>query len=287
MNHSEITFRPGRSSDAEATAKICFDAFTDINLQHGFAPDFKAPEMTLGFMKMILENPHVISVVAEKSGKIVGSNFLWEGAIGGIGPITVDQTIQDKGVGRQLMEYLLQQAEQRHMAGTRLVQAAFNRRSLSLYTKLGFNVREPLACLQGTPIHEKIPGHEVRKMSEADIDACCDVCTRIHGHDRRGELFVGIAQKTALVVEHAGRITGYATDIGLFGHTVAMNNIDLMALIAAADQISGPGFLLPMRNGEIFRWCLSHGLRMVQPMTLMSRGLYNEPQGSFLASILF
>jgi hypothetical protein len=32
---------------------------------------------------------------------------------------------------------------------------------------------------------------------------------------------------------------------------------------------------------------LHQGLKVVQPMTLMSFGLYNEPQGAFLPSIIF
>ena len=59
------------------------------------------------------------------------------------------------------------------------------------------------------------------------------------------------------------------------------------ALIGAAPAFVGPSFLLPTRNGEVFRWCLAHGLRVVQLMTLMSLGLYNEPQGAFLPSILY
>ena len=72
-----------------------------------------------------------------------------------------------------------------------------------------------------------------------------------------------------------------------FGHSVALSNPALVALIAAADRFTGPGFLLPSRNAEVFRWCLSRGLRVVQPMTLMTTGLYNEPRGAFLPSILF
>ena len=60
-----------------------------------------------------------------------------------------------------------------------------------------------------------------------------------------------------------------------------------MALIGAAPRVEGPGFLLPTRNSELFRWCLAQGLRVVQPMTLMSLGLYNEPKGAFLPSILY
>jgi hypothetical protein len=109
----------------------------------------------------------------------------------------------------------------------------------------------------------------------------------VHGYDRGEELRDAIARGAATLVEHDGRITGYTTIIGFFGHAVGKTNEDLKALIGAAKEFVGPGFLLPTRNGELFRWCLSRGLRIAQPMTLMSRGLYNEPAGAFFPSILY
>ena len=82
-------------------------------------------------------------------------------------------------------------------------------------------------------------------------------------------------------------MSGYATMVGFAGHAVGESNEDLQALIAGAEMITGPGFLVPARNGELFRWCLAGGFRMVQAMTLMSVGLYNEPRGVFLPSIIF
>jgi hypothetical protein len=35
------------------------------------------------------------------------------------------------------------------------------------------------------------------------------------------------------------------------------------------------------------RWCLGRGLRVTQMMTLMSMGLYNDPDGAWLPSILY
>ncbi len=96
-----------------------------------------------------------------------------------------------------------------------------------------------------------------------------------------------IGQGSASVVEHDGRLTGYTTGVGFFGHCVGESNEDLKALIGAAPEFPGPGFLLPTRNGEVLRWCLERGLRIVQPMTLMSMGLYNEPAGAFIPSILY
>lgn len=169
----------------------------------------------------------------------------------------------------------------------RLVQAAYHSRSLCLYTTLGFEVREPLVNLQGPPLAVHIPGYTVRRATEGDLDGCNALCRRIHGHDRRGELLEAITGGTATVVEHEDRLTGYATVLGFSGHVVGESTADLKALIGAAAEFVGPGFLLPTRQGELFRWCLEHGLRVVQPLTLMSLGLYNEPRGVFLPSILY
>jgi hypothetical protein len=44
-----------------------------------------------------------------------------------------------------------------------------------------------------------------------------------------------------MVVEHFGRITGYATDIGFFAHAVAETNHDLKSLIGAASAFRPRG----------------------------------------------
>jgi hypothetical protein len=133
----------------------------------------------------------------------------------------------------------------------------------------------------------KFAGYDVRSATEVDLATCNELCRRIHGHDRCGELRDAIIRGTAKVVEHLGRIAGYATDIAFFGHAGAESNEGIKALIAAAAGIGGGGFLLPTRNGELFRWCLQNGLRLDQQMTLMTIGLYNEPAGAYLPSVLY
>jgi len=61
----------------------------------------------------------------------------------------------------------------------------------------------------------------------------------------------------------------------------------MMALLAAAPAFAGPGILIPTRNAELLRWCLVSGLRVVQPMTLMSIGLYSEPTGAWFPSVTY
>ncbi len=283
-----LKLRLGSPADAQACAGICYEAFKTISEQHGFPPDFPVPEMAQSMMSMLFSHPNVYSVVAEMAGQIVGSNFLWEeSTIAGVGPITIVLHIQNATLGRRLMEAVLERAQQQGFVGVRLVQAAFHNRSLSLYTKLGFDVQEPLANLQGPTLRLEIPGYAVRPATEEDLAACNRLCRQVHGFERGRELLQSIQKGTATIVEFDARITGYATLIGFFGHAVGESNEDLKALIGAAKSFEGSGFLLPTRNSQLFRWCLHHGLRVVQPMTLMSLGLYNQPVGAFLPSIIF
>jgi GNAT superfamily N-acetyltransferase len=283
-----LKLRRGLPEDANTCGTICYNAFSAISKEHNFAPDFPAADIAIGLMTWMLTRPGFYSVIAELDGRIVGSNFLDErNAIAGVGPITVDPGVQNHAIGRQLMESVHERAAQKNFAGVRLVQAAFHNRSLSLYAKLGYDVREPLACMQGPPVNITVPGYAVRAATDADIPQCNEVCRQIHGHDRGGELSDAIKQAKATVVEHDGRITGYATVIGFFGHAVGESNKELQALIGAATTFPRPGFLLPTRNTQLFRWCLERGLRVTQPMTLMSKGLYAEPVGAFLPSILY
>ena len=279
--------RPGRPDDAPACGRICYEAFKTISDKHNFPPDFPSAEVATGLMSKVLVMPNVYSVVAESEGHILGSNFLWEDTIAGVGPITLDPVVQNSSIGRRLMQDVMEHAQRKGFPGVRLVQAAYHNRSLSLYAKIGFVVREPLANMQGPSINEKIPGYDVRRATQEHVEACNALCHKVHGHARSPELLGAIRQGTATVVVRDGRITAYASLVGFFGHAVAATNEDLKALIAAAPEFAGPGFLVPIRNSELFRWCLEKKLRVVQPLTLMSVGLYNEPTGVFLPSILY
>lgn len=288
LNRNQATvIRRATPADAEVCGRICFDAFTTVAKEHNFPPDFPAVERATHVLSMMFSHPSFFCVVAEQDGKVIGSNCLDErGAIAGVGPITIDPVLQNRGVGQKLMKAVMERAAEKKLAGVRLIQAGYHTRSLSLYAKLGFAVREPLACMQGAM--QKTPdGYRTRSAQPDDVQACNDLCMRVHGHDRDGELRDAIRQGTAVVAESQKRITAYASSVAFFGHAVGENNDDLQALISSAKELAGPGILVPTRNAALFRWCLESGLRIVQPMTLMTVGLYNEPAGAYLPSILF
>jgi GNAT superfamily N-acetyltransferase len=285
---SVVKLRRATSDDANICGRICYEAFAAISTQHNFAPELLVPEAGVGLLRMLFSHPGFYCIVAESEGRIVGSNCLDErSAIPGIGPVTVAPEVQNLGIGRILMQAVIDRARERAFPGIRLLQATYHNRSLSLYTKLGFDTREPMSVMQGPPLKRTVEGCAVRVATENDLNGANYVCHRVHGHSRSGELRDGIGQGTALVVERHGRITGYASAFGYLGHAVGESNLDLQALIAAADVFGWPGIIVPTRNSELFRWCLEIGLRVVHPMTLMTIGLYNEPVGAYLPSVLY
>ncbi len=217
-----LALRPIAPADLPAAGRICHDAFRAIATEHNFPPDFPTPEVGISLLTDLTNSPGFYGVVAEIDGQVVGSNFIDERSpIIGLGPITVDPAAQNQGAGNALMTHMLDRAEHNGAPGVRLVQAGYHRRSLCLYTKLGFAVREHLTNLQGPALGLRLTGRTVRPAATADLAACNRLCRAVHGLGRGGSLRGAIVRGTAAVVEHDGRITGYTTEIGFGGHTVA------------------------------------------------------------------
>lgn len=281
-----VRIRPVEPRDAEACGRILYEAFATLAAEHGFPPDFESVAVATRNIEGLNADPGFHGVVAEAGGRILGSTFLDErSAIAAIGPVSVDPIAQDGHVGRALMQAMLERAAVRRFPGVRLVQIAYHNRSVSLYAKLGFEVRESLVAIHGAPLRFSVPGYHVRPATAADEAACNALCTQVHGHDRAGELRDALAAGRVRVVERLGRITAYTTGIGYFSHSVAETTDDIEALIAAADDFGRPGFIVPLRNAQLFRWCLAHDLKVFFVMNLMTVGLYQEPEGAWLPSV--
>ena len=188
----EIVVRMATPEDSAVCGQICYDAFSTINAAHGFPCDLPGSEAATGLLSMMFSSPGFYCVVAEVDGRIVGSNCLDErSVIRGVGPITIDPGAQNIGVGRKLMQAVMDRANDRGAAGIRLVQAAFHNRSLSLYTSLGFDIREPLSCMQGRTLERSVPGCVVRPAKPDDADACNALSRRVHGFDRGSRFGAG------------------------------------------------------------------------------------------------
>lgn len=285
-----INIRPITPADAENCGNIIYKAFCGIADRHNFRHDFPSLERAQQFAQMLTSNPTNYGVAAESAGKFLGSNFLWEqDEIVGVGPITVDTDAQASGVGRLLMQAVIDRGQR--APGIRLVQDAFNATSMSLYASLGFDIKEPLVLIEGAISGELPAGIEVRPLTEEDYPACDELCRKVHGFSRINELRGTAQMLPAFVVRRDNRVTGYASAPILWqmNHAVAETDEDLFALLIGAANLTGQplSFLLPTRRSELFRWCLKKGMKVVKPLSLMSMGAYQEPQGAFLPSVLY
>ena len=285
-----VELRPATAADVETCGHILYEAFKSIAEQHGFPPDFPSVELATRLAGLLIGHPAIFAVAAESGGKIVGSNFLHEqDRVNGVGPISVSPSLQAQGIGRRLMQAVLQRG--REARAVRLVQDAFNTRSFSLYASLGFTVREPLMLMHGTPKSQPIRGFTVRPLGAADVEPCGAICEAAHGITRSDELRDALRMFAPFVVERGGRITGYLSAATLWplNHGVAETEDDMKALLLGAGAASPEplSFLLPVRQSDLLRWCLSEGLRVTKPMNLMSLGWYREPQRPYFPSVFY
>jgi hypothetical protein len=280
--------RPGRPDDAEICGRICYDAFYAIATRHGFPPDFDTPEAATGLISVLLGQADFYSVVAESGGRIVGSNFLGErSCVVGVGPVT-----DCPGCAGRRRGHVPDAG--RDGAGQCPQGAGYPIGAGHVSHPLAVVVRE--AGLPGSGpvgLHERAdPRRRGPRVSHpaggvGGYRGMWPGCRHVHGHDRNGEVVEAVARGSAVVVERAGRVTGYATSLGLFGHAVGETNEDIEALLSSAERFDGPGVLVPTSNTELFAWCLNQGFRVIQLATLMTSGFYQQPRGAAVCSVFF
>src|ERR1700686_2004381 len=114
---SGVTIRRAKPEGAPACGQICYDAFATINTLHNFPPDLPEPAAGVNLLSRMFSHPGFYCVVAERDGRIAGSNCLDErSAIAGVGPITIDPKAQNSGIGRHLMQAVMDRARERNCA---------------------------------------------------------------------------------------------------------------------------------------------------------------------------
>jgi GNAT superfamily N-acetyltransferase len=287
----DIAIRAATDNDAIGCGRICYEGFRTVCERHGFPPLFSSVEDATQRVGNFIRHPSVFGVVAEADdGRIVGFNFLSErDPIRAVGPIVIDPAVQGHGIGRRLMDAVLERAQDAR--GVRFVQDSFNVLSLSLYAALGFEAKENLVVLSGTPSSAPSSLWEIRHLMASDIAGCEALHESVHGYQRTNELRDALATGTPIVALRDGRVRAYmaAPTVWLANHGVAEAEDDMQALLLGAARMAGQpiSFLMPIRRAALFRWCLTQGFRAIRPMTLMTIGEYRDPQGSYFPSVLY
>lgn len=281
-----VPAEPGHLADL---ARICHLAFDTLHTRHAVHRDVPTDEVGRLIIGGVLHRPDYTGVVAVENGRILGSNFLlFADEVCGVGPITVDPAIQSRGVGRMLMQWVIDEARRRR--GTRphvrLFQEAVNTTSLSLYTSLGFRWRDAAALMHPRPADTDDPS--IRPMTHADLPLVQRLSTRHYGFSRAKDVASLLHMELpAFVRERDGRVVGYQV-ASLFGHAAAETCDDLLALASQTARRVPPPMavvIVPMSQASLFSSALSAGFRVAKVLNYMSLDEFEAPTGPLMPSI--
>jgi GNAT superfamily N-acetyltransferase len=270
-------------------ARICYEAFGQLHEHHAVIRDFPDLAFAQQVVGLFATRPEIYGVAALVDGQPAGSNYLsLFDDVSGVGPITIDPEQQGKGIGRKLMQAVIDEAERRGIRQVRLVQEAVNITSGPLYASLGFEVREPLAFMTLKAAAKSDP--TVRPFRAEDWPAIDELCRRQNKVSRLNELKFWTSLHIPLFVrEKHGRLRGYFLP-GKLGHTAAETATDALALFGEAARCVPADLaicLCPMRQTDLYQGALHAGHRVAKVLTLMTRGPYAAPEGAWTASYLY
>ena len=269
--------------------RICYESFKDLHDRHRFPLDLADAAVARRVLGMLVERKDFYSVVALLGGEVVGSNFLsLSDPVAGIGPVTLEPYHQGLGIGRALMQNVIDYGRSNGMERIRLLQETFNVSSLSMYASMGFDAREEVAFLQAPPAPAEDPS--VRPVTEADLLAVEQLAAKIYKTSRRNEVAAAIRYRfSPLLRERDGRVTGYLIP-GIFGHGVAETEADASVLVGEMARRMPPEaarFFCPLSQASFFRRVLKMGCRTIKVWTLMTIGPYEAPQEVWMPSVLY
>jgi GNAT superfamily N-acetyltransferase len=278
---------PATEEEIPRLSQICHEAFSALHDRCGVERDIPSPEVGQMIISQTVMRPDYTGVMALLDGEIVGSNFLtFSDEVAGVGPITVDPTVQSKGLGRVLMQWAIDEARRRELREVRLFQEAINTTSLSLYTSLGFDWRDTGILMQAVPATEEDP--HVRPITEDDLSAIADLSQLSYGFSRSNDAAQLIASTIPGFVKlRDGKPAAYLFG-SLFGHAGAETEEDLLELTAQAARHLPPPlakFICPMSRPGLFRRALAAGHRTGKVLSYMSLGEFTPPPGAHFPSI--
>jgi GNAT superfamily N-acetyltransferase len=247
---SSFYLRPAtKEDDYNLFVPVILEAFANIAQRSGLPDDLSREQICVDCVVSLLDC-EVVLAIDKATGKIIGYNALdteaEDKAAIGVGPIAVLPSWEGKGVGKQLMLYVMKKAAELGFKSTRLVVNAHNPGAFGLYAALGYETKLPLALVYGllsTEWNENYQPPQVdaskltlSKMTVDDIEECCQLSVKVTGISRSKELayYIKAGDEKAnarahsfvpYVMREEGKgIVAYSSGVNIICHTVAETN---------------------------------------------------------------
>ena len=223
--------------------------------------------------------------VCDDKDALLGTATWWDygDALGSVGLVVVDRNQQGKGIGRQLMDTIIEDA------GPRALQLVATNAGLKLYRQCGFKESGGIEQHQGVPtLRSPVAppsGMTLRFVTANDHALLSDLDASAFGAPRPQVIKSVLSVGTGVLAEQGGRPTGFAlmrpagrgTTIG---PVVASDEAHAIDLIAQLLNIS-IGFTridVPADAEALAAWLDTVGLERVDRETTMVRGARPAPR---------
>ncbi len=217
-------------------------------------------------------------IAAKQDHQLVGAGLLWRygRTQASLGLIGVSATLQGQGIGRAVMQRLLE------LAGERGVTLYATEAGEGLYCRLGFATIGTVRQLQGAAVHPMLEplsaGERLRPLGRSDPVALATLDRHASGPDRAALIEALLAAGTAVVLDRNGAPAGFAVicRFGLgqvIGPVVAPDEAGARALIGHFLAANSGQFVrldVPEESGLV-SWLTGLGLADAGPALQMVR----------------
>lgn len=222
--------------------------------------------------------------VAERDGAVIGTALCWchGNDFASLGMIIVSPDAQGKGIGRELMERILDEIGERN---TLLLATPSGQ---PLYERLGFRAIGEVHQHQGTVVQPEVvappAGERIRPLGMNDHARLIELATGAAGMPRATILNELLQVAEGVVIDSYGELTGFAL-MRRFGHGYAIGSVVAPDQQRAKAMISywvGARVDSFVRidvhdSGQLSPWLNELGLVQVDTVVAMVRGEQPQP----------
>ncbi|MDX5376616.1 MAG: GNAT family N-acetyltransferase [Halomonas sp.] len=222
--------------------------------------------------------------VAERSGEVIGTAMCWSHGsdYATLGMIIVSPEAQGKGIGRVLMESILDLIGDRH---TLLFATPEGQ---PLYERLGFEAIGTVHQHRGTVVKPTVvappPGERIRPMGMNDRARVFELAAAGTGMPRASVLNELLQAADGVVLDNQGELTGFAL-MRRFGHgyvigpVVASSPERAKAMISDWVGARADSFIRidVHDSGQLSPWLQELGLPRAESVVAMVKGVAPEP----------
>jgi GNAT superfamily N-acetyltransferase len=224
-------------------------------------------------------------VACDDAGNVLGTASWWAYGeqFGTVGLVLVDQAHQGQGIGRQLMNLVMQDA------GPRVLQLVATKAGVTLYQRCGFREHHGIRQHQGMatqiPAYAPLRDTVLRTVSFGDLEAVCDLDAAAFGADRR-QLVSAVFKAgsgVGIIAHRNGRLAGFAL-VRQSGRGTTIGPVvaedEALAIALIAHQLNANGSFtrvdVPADAAQLAGWLETAGVVCVDQVTTMVRGNVRE-----------